>query len=306
MPSYSDAWTVTIDEVGRYFELVLETRRRSGASPPVAQPLLDACHGAVAADLRELLEGFYQGLAELIGRRTGELHLALASRSEDVEFAPEPFSKLYQRSVYQSMRATARKVFSRLRTAMPALDADTREMAATLLATEHDVMKCLQILNEKPFSARKIRIHGDYHLARLLYTGKDFFVTGFEGDPRRSMSERRIKHSPLRDVAGMIWSFYCAAYSPISAGQDRIRSKDTAFLEPWADVWHRHAAGCFLDSYLATVAGSALLPEDRHDLETLLDIFLLDRAVYGLGMALDNHPERIFILIRGIMAVLAR
>jgi maltose alpha-D-glucosyltransferase/alpha-amylase len=233
------------------------------------------------------------------------VHLALVSRAEDTEFAPEPFGKLYQRSVYQSMRATVRKVFFQLGSSMPRLDADTRDMAVALLAAEQDVLHRLQFLNGKVFSAMKIRIHGDYHLAKLLHTGKDFIITDFEGEPGRSMSERRIKRSPLRDVAVMIRSFHCAAYSQLVANHGRIRKEDAAVLEPWADLWYRHTAGCFLESYLATVEGADFFPHDRADLKSLLDIFIIDRAVFELGDVLDNRPEWITIPIRAIMAVLA-
>ena len=188
---------------------------------------------------------------------------------------------------------------------MPGLDDATREMAGELLEAERDVLKCFQVLNEKMFSAMKIRIHGDYHLAKLLHTGRDFIITDFEGEPGRSMGERRIKRSPLRDVAVMIRSFHCAAHSQLVANNGRIRSEDAAFLEPWAELWYRHSAGCFLESYLATVEGADFFPHDREELKSLLDIFIIDRAVYELGDVLDNRPEWITIPIRAIMAVLA-
>lgn len=305
MPSHSDALAVTVDEAGRFFERVLEAKGRSSKPLPTPQPLLGDCCSAVSADIHDLLGGFYQGLTELIGRRTGELHLVLASRADDVGFVSESFSKLYQRSVYQSIRASVRRVFFRLSAILARLHAADREMAVALLAAERDLLKCLQRLNERVFSARKIRIHGDLHLARLLYTGKDFIITDFEGEPGRSMSERRIKRSPLRDVAGMIRSFHGAAYGQLIANHGRLRSEDAAFLEPWADFWYRHAAGCFLKSYLATVAGADFFPDDRAALKSLLDIFIIDRAVYELGGALENHPELITIPIRGLLAVLA-
>jgi len=305
MPSHSDAWTVVTDEVGRYFERVLEARGGRGKHPPAPQPLLEPRRGSVSRDIHELLGGMSQGLAELIGQRTGELHLVLAARGDDPGFAPEPFGKLYQRSVYQSIRATSRKVFFRLGVIAPNLDAETREMVAALLAVERDLLKCLQVLNERVFTASKIRIHGDFHLARLLYTGKDFIITDFEGEPGRSMSERRIKRSPLRDVAGMICSFQNAAYTQLVANNGRIRHEDAAFLQPWAEYWFRYAAGCFLDSYLTTVKEADLFPVDQPALKGLLDIFIIDRAVYELGDALNSHPERTTILIRIILSVLA-
>ncbi len=304
MPSHNDAWSATVDEVGRYFERVLEARGRD-VTPPPPQQLLDACRETVSEDMLDLIGGFYQGMAELIGRRTGELHLILASRTDKADFAPERFSTLYQRSVYQSMRAAARRVFFQLGAAMPGLDAGTREMAVALLAVERDILTALHVLNEKVFSAKKIRIHGDYHLSKLLYTGKDFIVTDFEGDPNRSMSERRIKRSPLCDVAAMIRSFHGAAFSLLTGDDGQIRHEDISFLEPWANYWCRHAAGCFLGTYLTTVEEAAFFPVDREELKSLLDVFLIDRAVYELGRDLVKCPERTSYHIRGILSLLA-
>jgi maltose alpha-D-glucosyltransferase/alpha-amylase len=305
MPSHSDAWTVTSDEAGRFLERVMEMRGRIAASPPAPQPLLGVCHGKISSELGELLGGVFQGLVEMIGRRTAEFHLALSSRSDETEFAPEQFNKQYQRSVYQSMRAAARKVFFRIGNALPGLEPAAGEMVRELLKQERELMKCLQFINEKVYSAKKIRIHGDYQLAKLLYTGKDFVITGFGGESDRILSERRIKRSPLRDVAGMIRSIHSAVYSQLDPNHGRIRNEDADYLEPWAVFWYRHAAGSFLNSYLATMKEGDFFPAERKELKRLLDIFIIDRAVYELGSALDDHPGRITLPIRGIFDVLS-
>ena len=302
LPSHSDAWSFTLEEVGRYFERVLEAR--SNIAPPDLKPVLDMCADDLPQNLYELFGGFFRGMAELIGRRTAELHLSLASRPERSDFAPEPFSKLYQRSVFQSMRATLRRVISRLKALLPGLTDSTREMAKHLISSEQTIEERFRMLVETGYSAQKIRIHGDYHLARLLYTGRDFIITDFEGEPGWIMSERRIKRSPLRDVAGMIRSFHRAAFAPLITGNSRIRGEDIVFLEPWADIWYRHTAGCFLRSYLASASVASLLPGERAELEALLSVFIIDRGLCELGRELNNLTDAIAIPIKGILDTL--
>ncbi len=305
IPSQSDAWTFALDEVERYFERVLETKAKLGDAPKINMPLTEAPPEAVSARLQELFSNFFQKMVEMLGQRTGELHLALTSGADEPGFAPEAFSKLHQRSVYQSMRATARKVFSQFGSSLPRFTAEHRETATELLAAEQKVLQSYQRFINKRYVADKIRIHNDYHLGQVLFTGKDFIITDFEGEPARSISERRTKYSPLRDIAGMIRSFHYAAYAPLHCGGGIIRSEDTAFLEPWAEVWYRITARYFLHSYLAVVAGSGLLPDDRSDLETMLSIYILDKAIHELGDELNNRPEMAIIPIKGIMALLA-
>jgi len=305
IPSQSDAWTFTRDEVERYFERVLETKARVGDAPIMDEMLMKVSFEAASTGVQELFGSFYQKMARLLGQRTGELHLSLSSDAAEPDFALEPFSKLYQRSVYQSMRTAARRVFSLAGSSLPRLTAEIRKMAVKLLTVEQKVLQSYQRFINKRYVAGRIRIHDNYHLGQVLFTGKDFIITDFEGDPARSISECKIKRSPLRDIAGMIRSFHYAAYTPLYHNNGRIRSEDTAYLEPWAEVWYRIAASCFLNSYLAAVAGSGLVPDDQSDLETMLNIFILDKAIYELGDELKNRPEMAVIPIKGIMALLA-
>jgi maltose alpha-D-glucosyltransferase/alpha-amylase len=299
IPSHGDAWTFTLDEVTRYFDRVLSRTGELREAPPLPASLFDLDFAAVPPLMQELIGGFFLEMVALLGRRTGELHLALASRPQEPAFSPEPFSLLYQRSVYQSMRSLARQVLVRLGRNLERLAPETRPEAQWLLASEQEVLQRLRRFLDRKFAAMKIRIHGDYHLGQVLYTGKDFILIDFEGEPARAMSERRIKRSPLRDVAGMIRSFHYAAHA-VLLQHGQLRSEDVPALGEWAEAWYRHVSGIFLHAYLGTVASASFVPAERHDLEIMLEAFLLDKAVYELGYELDNRPDWVGVPLRGI------
>jgi maltose alpha-D-glucosyltransferase/alpha-amylase len=210
---------------------------------------------------------------------------------------------LYQRSVYQSMRALLRRVSQDLKNRIQNLPKPLQEEASKVLRSEQKIQSYLQKIVGKKLSATKIRIHGDYHLGQVLFTGKDFIVIDFEGEPARSLSERRLKRSPLRDIAGMIRSFHYAAYFALLK-EASIRSEDIPVLEPWADLWYRYVSGIFLESYLKTAGQAPFIPVEREELEIMLRAFLLEKAVYELGYELNNRPEWVIIPLMGIKDLL--
>jgi maltose alpha-D-glucosyltransferase/alpha-amylase len=254
--------------------------------------------------LNELIGGVYPERAKLLGQRTAELHLALASEQEDKRFAPEPFNAMGQRSVFQNMRAMLRRSWELLGKKLPQLPENFREEATEVFNAEKQILSAQQRILERISGASKIRIHGDYHLGQVLYTGKDFVILDFEGEPARPLSERKLKRSALRDVAGMMRSYQYAAYSAL--WQPSTRPEDIPFLERWADIWYRQMSGVFLQSYLATAAGAVFIPKNEEDLQVMLEAYLLDKAVYEVGYELNNRPEWVVIPIRGIRHILNR
>ncbi|HZE12954.1 MAG TPA: alpha-amylase, partial [Chthoniobacterales bacterium] len=246
--------------------------------------------------------GIYPEKAKLLGQRTGELHRALAMSAEDRAFAPEQFNAMAQRSVYQNMRASLRRNFDLLEKKLPTMPDAFREEAAQILASEERILAQEQRLLDRRGNATKIRIHGDYHLGQVLYTGKDFIILDFEGEPARPLSERKLKRSALRDVAGMMRSFQYAAYSAL--WQPAMRAEDMPFLERWADLWYRQMSSTFLHSYLAATDGADFIPSDENDFQVLLEAYLLDKAVYEIGYELNNRPTWVVIPIRGIKHIL--
>ena len=157
-------------------------------------------------------------------------------------------------------------------------------------------------LLDRRTNAAKIRIHGDYHLGQLVYTGKDFVILDFEGEPARPLSDRKMKRSALRDVAGMMRSFQYAAYAAL--WQQALRKEDVPFLERWADLWYRQTSSMFLQSYLKTTTGAIFIPQSSDDLHVMLEAYLLDKAVYEIGYELNNRPNWVLIPIRGIKHIL--
>jgi maltose alpha-D-glucosyltransferase/alpha-amylase len=289
--SERDAWTLTLDSVGRYYERVLG--RKADLQNQIAPP------GAL---LEELIGGIYPDKAKLLGQRTGQLHVALASSQDDRIFAPEPFNAMAQRSAYQSMRALLRRTCALLGKKLPDLPEAFREEAKEVLGAEKEILEREKRILDRKANAAKIRIHGDYHLGQVLYTGKDFVILDFEGEPARALSERKLKRSSLRDVAGMMRSFQYAAYSAL--WQPAMRTEDVPFLERWADLWYREMSSVFLQSYLKTTADAIFVPQNPDDLQVLLEAYLLDKAVYEIGYELNNRPDWVVIPIRGIKHIL--
>jgi maltose alpha-D-glucosyltransferase/alpha-amylase len=244
--------------------------------------------------------GAYLESARLLGRRSAELHLALASDPDDPAFAPEPFSSLYQRSMYQSMRNLTSQVFRLARGATSAVP-----QMVQILDLEAVILARFQRLLDQRIDAKRIRVHGDYHLGQALYTGKDFVIIDFEGEPARPLGERRIKRPPLRDVAGMIRSFHYAAYTALMREMsDRLQTDNPSYVEPWVRFWYGWASGAFLGSYLDSVGPGELLPSDDHHIRVLLDALMLEKALYELRYELNNRPEWVVIPIQGILHLL--
>jgi maltose alpha-D-glucosyltransferase / alpha-amylase len=301
VPNEGDAWELTVDAVGRYFERVL-TEEPSAAQTLPRLPLFCADDDDVPSALSDAVGGVYPERAKLLGRRTAEMHVALASDDSDPDFAPEPFSTLYQRSVYQSMRSSLRRMMQMLEKRSAKLPARVRDQAEMLRNSEAEILRRQSQIMKRKIVATKIRIHGDYHLGQVLNTGKDFVIIDFEGEPARSLSERKLKRSALRDVAGMLRSFHYAAHTALARLSPR--EEDVPVLKPWADAWADYVSRVLLRSYLATTKNESFIPASPQDMEFLLDAFLLDKAVYEVGYELNNRPTWLPIPIGGILAIL--
>lgn len=297
-----DAWTYTLDILSRYFERVASGLKETTQPPALPERVLDLVEGRMPVQTHEFI-GSYPEAARLLGQRTAELHLSLASEEQDPNFVPEPFSLLYQRSVYQSMRNLSGRVLDVLRNRTKELPPAVQVEAVRVLESKASILKHFQGILGRKITAMRTRIHGDYHLGQVLYTGKDFIIIDFEGEPARPLSERSIKRSPLRDVAGMLRSFHYAAYTALFAQVTRgvVRSEDVALVEPWASFWSRWISSAFLKAYLKQARTGTFLPANRDELQVLLDIYLLDKSIYELGYELNNRPDWVRVPLKGIL-----
>jgi maltose alpha-D-glucosyltransferase/alpha-amylase len=299
VPNQGDAWQFTAAELERYFE-VAATRT---AGPPlpkkdVVELVKEAEPDPIASDMI----GAYLHSAGLMGQRVAELHLAFLTSNGDPDFTPERISPMYQRSRYQSMRNLLGQVLRLLNSRLNALPKDQRKCAQTLLNQRNRLDALFDAFLKRRFDVVRTRAHGDLHLGQMLFTGKDFLIIDFEGEPARPLEERRRKRSPLRDVAGMLRSFDYAAFSELThqVQLGALGNANFDTLEPWARFWRTWSSWAFMRGYLETSASAAYLPKDPDELRDLLDALVLEKAVYELGYELDNRPDWVFIPLHGI------
>ncbi len=308
VPNEGDAWQFTLDQVEHYLEGAVSRYAGLTEMPEPRETLMQLA-GAETPELATEVIGVYVESARLLGQRTAELHLALASDDEDPDFAPEPFTPFYWRSLYQSMRNLTGHTFQLLRRRMGSLAERTREEARSVVGREDEILAWFQAVTRRRYAALRMRVHGDYHLGQVLYTGKDFVIIDFEGEPARGLEERRLKRSPLRDVAGMIRSFHYAAYTALLGRvSQRFQSQEEGrVLQQWTQIWYGWVAATYLRAYLqAAERGPLFEGASREVIGTLLDLFLLEKAVYELGYELNNRPDWIRIPLRGILEILGR
>ncbi len=300
-----DAWSYTLTQLGSYLEDVQQGLGDEGVilSARPARTLWDLEIPEVARDLF----GAYLQQVSLLGERTAQMHLALASDPTDPDLALERFTSHYQRSIYQSMRNQFRQTLSLLRRRRGGLDGSASLDAEAVLAAEDALYAAIEPVKGERIDAVRIRVHGDYHLGQVLFTGRDFVIIDFEGEPATSLSQRRIKRSPLRDVAGMLRSFQYAAYTRLAEHivQNNVQSEAAVMpvLVGAAGFWTSCVSAAFLQSYGAT-AGGQLLPESRDASDLLLRTFLLEKAAYEVSYELNNRPDWVSIPLRGMLQLL--
>jgi maltose alpha-D-glucosyltransferase / alpha-amylase len=305
VPNEGDAWGWTLDQVDQLLERVAGRAEPAENVPIPHGPLMtliDQEPGTLVADL----VGSYLETARLLGRRIAELHRALAADADDPTFAPEPIGSHYQRALYQSMRNLTARVFGLLRERIDTLPPEVSADAARLARLDTPLLDaCRRIVGER-LGGRRIRVHGDLHLAQVLRTGSDFVVIDFEGEPARPLAERRLKRTPLRDAAGMIRSFDYAAHAALLAYVRRGAAPpaDVPRLRAWACFWRQWVSSAFLRAYLQTMAGSDLLPAGRREQELLLRFMLLEKSVYELGYELETRPAWVSVPIAGLLELL--
>jgi maltose alpha-D-glucosyltransferase / alpha-amylase len=298
VPNEGTAWAHAREELRRFFERVL-TRHREDAAPAAAPRRLGELSAAEPPAAVHDVIGAYLDLAELLGQRTAEMHLALASNVDDASFMPAPYSTLDRRSNYQSVRNLVGKALRLLRDSLPRIPNGIVEDARRLAGGQEQVLKVFEPYLGQRLTGLQMRTHGDYHLEQLLYTGKDFVIIDFDGPPTETLAERRRKHNSLRDVAGMIRSFHYAAFTALLETAV-VRIEDRSVAAPWADAWYRWVSGAFLRKYLQVTTGAPFLPAPA-DVEVILDAQVLQKAFFELRGELDRCAETISIPLSWIV-----
>jgi maltose alpha-D-glucosyltransferase/alpha-amylase len=299
----ANGWTYTVDHLSLFFEHALAIPQEDPRMRDltVADPLSSA-KLPVPPVITDLL-GNYEEAVRVLARRTAELHDALSSRSDIFDFAPEPFTTFYRHGLYHGMLAQLNRAFDALRASIHTLPAIAQERANEALSREGEIRNHFLQLRDTRIAAMRIRQHGDLHLSNVLYSGSDWIITNFEGDPFRSLSERRLKRSAVRDVATMLRSFHYVAHAVLFGDVPGfVASKDAhPQLEKWAEVWYRWVSAIFLCEYRRLVAEAAIVPQRDEEFRILLGAYMLDRTLSEIEHELAVRPQWIRIPIHGIL-----
>jgi maltose alpha-D-glucosyltransferase/alpha-amylase len=291
----------------RYFDrvMVLPPEARDDGSAGLS--LIDLAEREVPRNTVQVLGAFFE-MVRLLGKRTGELHLALASDGDNKDFAPEPFTPFYQRSLYQSFRNHLTHHFQILQRELKNLPDSAKPLAERVLGMRDTMLARFRTVHQSALDTVRIRCHGNYHLGHVLYTGKDFVILDFEGEPGRSLSERRIKRPVLRDVAAMIRSLDYASQAVLFQQREAgtLQEEQLRAIRPWAEFWSRRMSAGFLGAYLETVRDSNLVPKSKTGISVLLDAFVLDRALTEMGHDVIQRPNWLHVSLQSILQLMER
>jgi maltose alpha-D-glucosyltransferase/alpha-amylase len=293
-----DGWRWTLEELDRYYEAC--------APLPFPEKLIGELQGPLELSENPPTQvaldhlGLYLEAGAILGRRTAQLHLALATPTDDPAFAPEALTDVDLNAQFAGVRQHASRVLDMLKERLAYLPDEVVEVAASVLSRRRQILDRFSPLNGDFPPIQRIRIHGDYHLGQVLRVKTDFVILDFEGEPARPLSIRRSKQCPLKDVAGMLRSFSYAAYAGLMNYTAR-HPEGLTRLEPWAQFWERSAAAEFLRAYHEAAQGPDFLPHGNADFRKLLNVFLLDKALYEVLYELNSRPAWVRIPLRGIM-----
>ena len=297
--SQGDGWTRATDDVLRFYE---EIEGAAAPEPPSAESYTNLMAEFEPENIATLMGPSLAG-AETLGRRTAEMHIALASDSSNPAFAPETYTKEDLAAVCRDAATEAQKALRSLEADAGAFPEEVATMSQRLLESRDTLLERIRSAQTLEFSASKVRVHGDYHLGQVLWSEGDYYMLDFEGEPARPIEQRRLKQSPLKDVAGMIRSFSYAAYAGLFK-YVASRPAELPRLEAWARIWQAWTTAAFLRGYFTAATGSLFIPAGPPERDALLQLFVLDKALYELNYELNNRPDWVRIPLRGIVDLL--
>jgi maltose alpha-D-glucosyltransferase / alpha-amylase len=296
-----DGWTLALEELSQFYERCATAPWPEGESRVASEDLMDLAQQEPSPLAREYV-GIALDSAAMLGKRTAQLHLALSSPTDDPSFAPELLSDNEVQSLLAGLRKDASRVLDLLKDSVARLPDDFIDLAGLALGRRGQILNSFTLAAQDGTLGQRTRIHGDYHLGQVLQVKTDYVILDFEGEPARPLAERRAKHSPMKDVAGMVRSLSYAAYSGLIAHTAR-RPEDWKTLEPWARLWERSMSAEFLRAYRNSALSAPFLPSSNDGFRKLLAIFLLNKALYELSYELNNRPAWVRIPLMGILSL---
>lgn len=300
--SAGNGWDYTFDLVKRYYEEALGRGEASVEADLSAPGMLEHA-GRDVPEQALITVGSYLVAAANLGQRTAALHLALAQDVRHAAFTPEPMTAVDLEALATSLCAHAQQVLAELARWVDTLPEPLHTQARQVLTQRAAILERLQAVEAIAPGVVRMRCHGDYHLGQLLWVENTFIIIDFEGEPERPMTERRRKHSPLTDVAGMVCSFSHVASAALRACT-QTRPEDVSKLEPWAYFWQHWTSVHFLRSYLTTAAAAVFVPSEPRALAVLLEAVLLEKVLDELHEALHHRLDWLQVPLQGLRQLL--
>lgn len=288
-----DAWNLMQIEVEKYFKKIEEVNWNETEKGQKLQ------FQKVPETLNQLIGVPLFDKISLLARRTAQMHKALASNKFLHDFKPAIFDAAQRNIFYQNIENLIDEKFSLLAQNKHKLNDKIQVQAAIIMLKKQEIKSFFKKILNQPTQSKIIRIHGDYHLGQVLFTGNDFVILDFEGEPDKNAQQRRLKYSPLKDVAGMLRSFSYAAYAVLYNKYNEHQTLQNQ-LEPWAQEWHNYVGRIFLDVYFDEIKDANIL-ESKDDLLPLIQVFLFEKAIYELGYELNNRTAWVNIPMTGVM-----
>ncbi len=296
-----DAFTLALDDLSRFVDDI----RASRPDPSIAA-LPDRSIGALESleppgELADFV-GPALGQAQVMGRRVAELHVALADARDDERFQPQQMGTLARRSFYQSLRNLHSSAHDEIVDHVPASAAVT-ELRQRFIDKKGAIRDVLAAMRGTEQLGYRVRVHGDLHLGQVLFTGRDFVIIDFEGEPARPTSFRRSRRTPLADVAGILRSLDYAAKT-VTARHDE--PGDSELVRSFCAAWSEWIGASFLKGYLSDPGVRQYLPSSNEGIAHLLNGCLLEKALYEVRYELGNRPDWLHVPLRGIFELLDR
>ena len=243
---------------------------------------------------------FFMHQMNNLGKRTAELHQAFGKATGNPAFDPEPVTAADLDRWFEAVRQDAVQTFDRLESRLGQIPETLQTPCKTLLSQRPKLLENLHPHGLTDNQLMRSRYHGDYHLGQVLRVQDDFIITDFEGEPARPLAERRAKHSPLRDVAGMLRSFsYAAAVAVQRSTTERPGDRDGLVRQ--AIAWEQQTAQSFLEGYRSDIVGCPTWPTDEEAIAQLMRLFLIEKALYEIRYELDNRPDWVVVPVAGLL-----
>jgi maltose alpha-D-glucosyltransferase / alpha-amylase len=281
LPHQTDAWQYSLNHLSMLSSVDIQ-----------GQPLPQRGHWweniFIPAQIQTLFNTYGSSL-HLLGQRTGQMHIALS------DLARESFSPIFQNDLSHAIHTSYKRTAVQLQQASQRLPAGALTDCQAVLNSSALIEACLDRLLSPPLDGMRIPIHGDFHLGQALYTGEDFFIIDFEGEPEHALAVRRMLHSPLRDIAGMLRSFDYA--SQIVADRCSLSHAQTTFWRQWMSAY-------FLQGYFSETKGQAFLPDSIEEGMRLLQVLLIEKALYEIQYELSHRPDWVAIPCRRLISYL--